>query len=352
MTDRTPLLLLPERAASLVARGVGRDEDVRPAEDGAESGASVWAVVRVVLAAVVVAVALRAFVFEAYRIPSESMEDTLLVGDYVFVSKVAYGPRVFGRRLPGLGAPARGDVAVFHYPPGVEARVESRMPYIKRLVGLPGDTVAIAAKRVVVNGATVASPPFGRRFWTLRTDGAPPSPDDLAAAGIEGEPQRLADGLWVIDARPDEAPTLAGFAGVVGIEPYLRPPGDASAAFPISQRYSLDDYGPVVVPRRGMTVRLDDASYGLYRVAIERDEGHLLERTATGFAVDGRPTDTYTFAQDYFFALGDHRDDSADSRAWGFVPERNLIGRAARVYLSWDADAGRVRWSRVGQAVK
>jgi len=155
----------------------------------------------------------------------------------------------------------------------------------------------------------------------------------------------------VTDASPLDAPRLAVVEGVLDVRPYVRPPGDASAAFPISRRYSLDDYGPVVVPRRGLTVALDDATYGLYRVAIERDEGHEIERTAVGFAVDGRPAATYTFAQDYLFVLGDHRDDSADSRVWGFVPARNLIGRAERVYFSWDAAAGAVRWKRVGREV-
>ena len=341
-------LLLPERAASLAAReAAGETAD----HDSARPGA-VWPWVRVVVAAVVAAVAMRAFVFEAYRIPSESMEDTLLVGDFVFVSKLAYGPRVWGRHLPGLGAPARGDVAVFHYPPGLEARVEDRMPYIKRVAGLPGDTVAIVAKRLVVNGAPVASPPAGRRFWQMQTDGPPPSPEALAAAGLDVRPERLAAGVWVADLPPEAAPRLAALDGVLAVAPYLRPPGDGSAAFPISQRYSLDTYGPVVVPRRGLTVPLDDATFGLYRVAIARDEGHDAERTAVGFAIDGRPATAYTFEQDYLFVLGDHRDDSADSRTWGFVPTRNLIGRAARVYLSWDEADRRVRWDRVGMAVR
>ena len=338
-----PLLLLPERAASLVAR-----EPEVPADAPAAS----WAWLRVVIGAVLAAVLLRAVVFEAYRIPSESMEDTLLVGDFVFVSKLAYGARVLGRRLPGLSAPRHGDVVVFHYPPGLEPRVEDRAPYIKRLVGLPGDTVAIAAKRVSVGGAAVAAPPLGRLYWQVSTDGPPPTREALATAGADAAPERLGAGEWLLDARPDAAMRVAALEGVVSVVPYLRPPSDGSAAFPVSERYSLDFYGPVVVPRRGLTVRLDDRTVGLYRVAIARDEGHRLEQGATGVLVDGRPAETYTFEQDYYFVLGDHRDDSADSRIWGFVPARNLIGRAERIYLSWDAAAGAVRWDRVGMRVE
>ena len=340
--DPAAPLLLPERAASL-AQVAG--------ETPVPSG-SAWAWIRVVVGAILAAAALRTFVFEAYRIPSESMEDTLLVGDFVFVSKLAYGPRVWGRHLPGYAAPRRGDVAVFHYPPGLETRVEDRMPYVKRVVGLPGDTVAVVAKRAVVNGVRVPEPARGRRFWQVRTDGPPPAPEALAEAGLDLAPERLADGLWLVDANADEAARLAGLAGVAETSVYLRVPGDGSAAFPVSERFSLDDYGPVVVPRRGLTVSLDERAVGLYRIAITRDEGHTLERSATGILIDGRPATRYTFADDYLFVLGDHRDDSADSRTWGFVPTRNLIGRASWLYLSWDAEARAVRWSRVGRAVR
>jgi signal peptidase I len=345
-------LLLPQRAASLAERSESGGSESDRSGAHTEAPSAGWAWVRVVVGAILAAVALRTFVFEAYRIPSASMEDTLLVGDFVFVSKLAYGPRVAGRHLPGYSHPRRGDVAVFHYPPGLEARVEDRLPYVKRVVGLPGDTVAVVAKQVVVNGEAVAEPPRARQFWQVRTAGPPPSAEVLAAAGLALTPERLADGLWLVDARADEAARLAEVPGVLAVGPYRRVPGDASAAFPVSERYSLDDYGPVVVPRRGLTVVLDEATVGLYRIAITRDEGHRVERSATGILVDGRPATEYTFEQDYLFVLGDHRDDSADSRTWGFVPVRNLIGRASWLYLSWDDDAGAVRWNRIGQAVR
>lgn len=340
--SRREVLLLPQRAASLVAR-----------EDVPEAGASTaWAWTRVLLGAIVAAVAMRAFVFEAYRIPSESMEDTLLIGDFVFVSKLAYGPRVLGVHLPATSHPQHGDVAVFHYPPGLQARVEDREPYVKRIIGLPGDTVEIVDKRTLVNGATVPGPPVGRRFWEIRTDGPPPSPEALAEAGLTLRPERLTTGLWLVDATADEAARLAALPGVVTLAPFARPPGDGSASFPVSERFSLDDYGPLVVPRRGLTVPLDERTVGRYRVAITRDEGHRLELASGGVLLDGRPATSYTFEHDYLFVLGDNRDDSADSRIWGFVPTRNLIGRASWLYLSWDADARRVRWERIGQAVR
>ncbi|MEM1117313.1 MAG: signal peptidase I, partial [Bacteroidota bacterium] len=127
------------------------------AASGRAASGTVWPWVRVIAGAFVFALALRAFAFDAYRIPSTSMEDTLLVGDFVFVSKLHYGPRVLGRRLPGFGEVERGDVMVFHYPPGLEA-LDDRTPYIKRVVGLPGDSVVIADKAVRAGPEAVPAP--------------------------------------------------------------------------------------------------------------------------------------------------------------------------------------------------
>ncbi len=320
-----------------------------PADTRATRPEALGAWVRILLGAIVFALALRVLAFEAYRIPSTSMEDTLLVGDFVLVSKLHYGPRVLGRRLPGVDGPDRGDVAVFNYPPGLPADVAARVPYIKRIVGLPGDTIRIRDKGVVAGGAAVPAPADGRRLWRLR--GRLPTSEALAAVGLDGRVQRAGPGAWVASATPAEASALGALDGVEEVTPYLRPPGDGSAAFPAARRYSLDDYGPIVIPARGTTVRLDDTSWPVVRTLIERFEGHTAERTAEGFAIDGRPAEAYTFAQDYYFVLGDSRDDSADSRTWGFVPFDHVIGKALGVYFSWDDEAGRPRWGRIGRGV-
>jgi signal peptidase I len=315
-------------------------------------GAAAW--LRTLGGALVVALLLRALFFEAYRIPSTSMEDTLLVGDFLLVSKLHVGARLFGHRLPALGAVERGDVVVFNYPPGLEPRVADRMPYIKRLVGMPGDTLALARKRLVVNRDTLGEPPEARRYWAARLEA-----EGRAAAAIIESALRLPEPLhplgprtWLLNATAATADTLAHLPGVVSVEPFVRDPADGSAAFPQALGFSLDDYGPVVVPRRGLTVRLDDETWPLYRVAIERDEGYAVERTAEGFLVGGVPSETYTFTQDYYFALGDNRDDSADSRTWGFVPASHLIGKAVVLYFSWDDAAQSVRWDRVLRRVE
>ena len=232
---------LPDAPPRPVAEaGLLAAADGRPDAGRAWRRSDLWAWARVLGGAVLFAVLLRTCAFEAYRIPSTSMEDTLLVGDFVLVSKLHYGPRVFGRRWPGLGEVARGDVVVFHYPPGLEEPLERRMPYIKRAVGLPGDTVAIRDKTVRVGGSPVPFPRAGRQYWEVRRDG-PLSIDTLRALGLGGRVERLARGSWIAEATAAEAERLSAVVGVAAVEPLVRPAGDGSAAFPASLRFSLDN---------------------------------------------------------------------------------------------------------------
>lgn len=292
------------------------------------------------------------------------MEQTLQPGDFVFVSKLGYGARIPeakrlpftrrivsnpilpGARLPGIAGPKRGDVVVFHYPPEA-GPIASRTPYVKRLIGLPGDRVEIRSKQVIVNRDTLATPETGRLFWmVLLQDGAFLSPDTLASVGFSGRLDRVSDLERLIEGTPDVAERFRGLAGVEAVVPLVRRPGDGSAGFPPALTYSLDDWGPLRVPFRGWTIPLDAETWPHYRDTIFRYEPAEVVRVAGGFEVNGQAADTYTFQHNYFFVLGDHRDDSADSRSWGFVPESHLIGRAKMVYFSRDPESGAWRWDR------
>ena len=311
-----------------------------------------WGWLRVVLGGLLAAALLRTCAIEAYRIPSNSMERTLLVGDFVLVSKLAYGPRIGTWRGPGLGKVRCGDVIVFNHPPA-SGPVRARAPYIKRVAALPGESLEIRRGDVVVSGVPLAMPPEGMTLYDVRVDDG----FVLPATTLYGTAQRSGDDRWVLSAPPDHG--LAKLPGVRSVEPFVVP-GGRGAGFPRGRRWGMDDYGPLRVPYAGWTIPLTNATATDYRTTIERHEGRTVDRYADGFRIDGEPAESYTFGQDYFFVLGDNRSASADSRTWGFVPMSHVIGRADRIYFSREvpnphvsgATGDAVRWDRIGRRVE
>ena len=272
------------------------------------------------LITVAVAFALKVFVIEAYRIPSGSMENTLLIGDFLLVNKLAYGLRtpqyvpltnirLASAALPLYSEVERGDIVVFEYPNGFEyLESEGQVNYIKRCVGLPGDTVLIREGRVFVNGRELTQPAHAR----------------------------LSDGKF-----------LSLNTGV-----HLLPGGKG---------YTEDDYGPVVVPRSGDRIQLNAGSIDDWRSIIYL-EGHRAFVASDGLVrIDGKEATEYVVEENYYFMLGDNRHNSLDSRFWGFVPDKNLIGEALMIYWSWDPEIavadvadkiGSIRWGRIGTFIK
>ncbi len=264
---------------------------------------------------------LKTFVIEAYRIPTSSMENTLLVGDFLLVNKFQYGattPRTIPftdisvpfARLPAFTQPQRGDVIVFEFPlMSDQAGAGETIHYVKRCIAVPGDTVKIIDKIVHVNGLAVPTPPRARIDFTSAL------------------PQ------WYADIR-------------------IFPPGSA---------FNTDNYGPVVVPGKGGRILLTQKSLYEWKSLIER-EGHTLEAGFSGeILIDGTPARTYTIERDYYFVLGDNRDNSLDSRFWGFVPDDNIVGKAIILYWSWDRSPGSegrfgrfssIRWDRIGSIIR
>jgi signal peptidase I len=283
----------------------------------------------------------------------------------VLVSKLHYGPRTPERprlplteiRIPGLELPAtrlpgfdrvrRGDVVVFYHP-AEHGPLEERTPYVKRVVGLPGDTVTLRAKRVFVNGAPLAPP--GRQLldWRVSLSGDV----DLAAVLPEGVRviERAGVHAWRVRASREQADAIGRHPLVQAVA--LAPGRADGALFPPGTDYTPDDFGPVLVPPAGRPLAIDEQNWPAIRETLLR-EGRAAQRLAAGqYEVDGAITDTVVFREDYYFVLGDSWDDSADSRRWGFVPRDHLIGRAVMVYFSWDEAAGRPRLNRLLRRVR
>lgn len=334
------------------------------------SKAKIWAKewLDAIVWALTVAVIVRTFFFEAYRIPTPSMERTLLTGDFLIVSKLNYGlrtPMAFGipfteinwngvefpwTRLPGWQDIQRNDIVVFNYPID-DAIISNKTNYIKRAVAVPGDTLEIRDKVLYLNGTAEDQRPTYEQIYRV----VPRERVRLSEAKV-----RLAGGqirgtdaqAYYISLTQEGRATVASWPEVSAVERYVRPAEiNDYATSPFDFRRGMasnhDHIAPFVVPGRDLTIELTDATWPIYRTAVVRYEGNRVDRTDDGgFMVNGEPASRYTFRKNYYFMMGDNRDNSEDSRMWGFVPEDHVIGKPAIIYLSIDTE----RWlPRIGR---
>ncbi|MCL6524601.1 MAG: signal peptidase I [Thermoflavifilum sp.] len=371
--------------------------------------------VEALIFAVIAATIIRTFFFEAYTIPTPSMEKTLLVNDFLFVNKLSYGPRLpmtplaipftlntipilhvksysdwphFGyHRLPGFTHVKRNDVVVFNYPEGdtvvlqtqetdsyyrlvrhygrenvlhnahytIVTRPVDRMEnYIKRCVAIAGDTLQLIRGNVYVNGQRQPDPPEMEKFYRVVTNTTPFNTDRLNELGI-GMPldiQQAGDRLiYYFDLTRSEAQALQAFSNVISIAPQIDTTVDPDA-FPFDTTYfkwSRDNYGPIYIPKKGATVRLTMDNLPLYERLITTYEHHQLAVKNGKIYIDGKPTDHYTFQMNYYWMMGDNRDNSLDSRYWGFVPEDHIVGKAWFIWFSYDSHG--IRWRRLFKGI-
>lgn len=271
--------------------------------------------------AAIAALIIKTFLIETSRVPTGSMESTIRVGDFLFVNKFIYGsssPRTIPFtnvvlpyfQLPALKEPERGDIVVFEYPGDRdELKPVEIVNYVKRCIGIPGDTIFIDNKVVFVNGKEAPRP-----------------------------------------------------ANIQYINNYVTPKGVANPRiFPAGSNFNEDNYGPIVVPKKGDVIELTPENIEAWRTLIDREfERRVVTLEGDQILIDGKPVKNYTIQKDYYFMMGDNRDDSADSRFWGFVPRDKVVGQAFLIYWSWDPSIpfsdffnllGSVRINRIAKIV-
>ncbi|MGN6354674.1 MAG: S26 family signal peptidase [Parafilimonas sp.] len=371
--------------------------------------------------AVVAATLIRTFIFEAYTIPSESMEKTLLINDFLFVSKWSYGARLPAtplsfpfvhntmpgmpttpsylkwielpyKRLPGYTSIKRNDVVVFNVPAGdtiinlegygskvlyydvlrdqfngnrdalnatypvIVHPFDKTDNYIKRCVGLPGDVIQNKEGVLYVNNQPAFVGPASQIDYMVETNGTIFSPQflqDSLDMDIENNDQVQVDGsqkIYYMNLTPDKAAIVKRQPNVKRISIYALT-DVTTHTFPFDTadfKWSLDNYGPLTIPKAGATVTLTPQNIALYERLITTYEHNKLEYANGSYVINGKPTNNYTFKYNYYWMMGDNRHRSQDSRFWGFVPETHIVGKASLIWFSWDKGP---RWNRLFKSI-
>jgi len=335
--------------------------------------------------AVVAATLIRGLFLEAYTIPTPSMEKSLLVGDFLFVSKYHYGPRVpmtpisfpFAHhtmpvlgtkayseaiklpyyRLPGFTTIKNNDVVVFNYPAENEGRpVDKKENYIKRCIAIPGDSISLVDGQVFVNGKANENAPRMQMIYHVKTkDGNGFDPKYLKEIDANMLQSLSNQGDFQMQIKEETVPTFKSMENVQTIEPIVQTRGEfMDFIYPFRKEipWNVDNYGPLYIPKAGDNIPLTQMNYWLYEKAIRDYEGNPTLKMENGKVYNNdKEITSYTFQRNYYFMMGDNRHFSADSRFWGMVPDDHIVGKAVFIWMSWDANESnifkKVRWNRL-----
>ncbi len=422
-----------------------KDRSLKP-----KTGSGEW--VSSILFAVVAATMVHTYFMQPYVIPTPSLENTLLVGDFLFVSKFHYGartpmttvaapmvhdaipltggvksyvskPQLPYFRIPGFQKIKRNDIVVFSWPAdtlividdptkGIRYKpIDKRSNYVKRCVGLPGDTLSIIDGYVHINGERNDLPDRAKLLFNhvvttnssisgglidrlggeknyrgkvlkvsqeiLKKDGIDKlienatsfelvKQDSLNAYFIGGVfDDRLINvlqlkqvsNMFVFNMTPEDAENFKGKFGITDIKKFSSK-RKTDQLFPHSANFlgNSDNYGPVYIPRKGATTAINVTNLPYYRRLITEYEQNTLEVKGNQIKINGALANTYTFKQDYYWMMGDNRHNSQDARMWGFVPYDHVVGKPVFIWMSWDTNGkgimNKIRWNRLFTTVK
>ncbi len=285
----------------------------------------IWSWTKTIVGAVIVVMFINGLLIASFVVPTGSMENTVMTGDFLFVNKFIYGPSTPQivpfinvplpfYKFPGVRDPRQGDVIVFIYPGNRDEVKSSEFQYyLKRCVATAGDSLKIINKKVYVNGKEFMMPPNGKFMSNIEMQ------------------------------------------------------SDRYDIFPKGSGYTRDNYGPIRIPKKGDAINIDDNNFAQWEYFIKK-EGHnaILENKIV--KVDNNPISKYIVERDYCFGMGDNRDNSQDSRFWGFIPYDNVVGTPIMVYWSWETKPTyeldpnfeypltekikRIRWGRIFNFIK
>jgi signal peptidase I len=349
------------------------------------------------LFAIVVATFVHTYFIQPFTIPTSSLEKSLLVGDFLFVSKVNYGartpmttvalpmvhdtipltkkksylnwPQLPYFRLPGFQTVERNDIVVFNWPVDtvykfrdqsglrVDKPIDKKSNYVKRCVGVPGDQLEIKDGIVFVNGKELILPERAKPQFSYKValDGKTPidfeyllkDMDVTDGAGFMNAEKR--DTLFIAALTAANAERLKHVPGITGVQKIISKEVEPGI-FPHINKWNRDNFGPIYIPQQGKTVALNVETLPFYKAIISDYEKNDLKVTGNEIRINGKIATSYTFQQNYYWMMGDNRHNSEDSRYWGYVPENHIVGKPIFIWMSYDSNGKglqKIRWDRL-----
>ena len=337
----------------------------------------VWSWAKTIFKAFGILILIKAFFIDFYIVPSSSMESSILKGDFIIGSKLHYGPRLpftplsipfthqnIGsdaksystaiqfdyHRLPGFSEIDRFDPLIFNFPSDTDHPIDQRTFYVKRVIGLPGDTFKLSNKIVYINGHLLPDPLDVQYNYILYPN---KGFDEYTfrQLGIDQYQWNSEHNFFQVATTIENANYLKTTEFTKSIKRLDVPKFSKNEAlYPLegTNKWNIDNYGPVVIPKQGLTIELTPENYPVYEKVIADFEHQKIALSEDEIYINGIETKSYTFQQNYFYVLGDNRDNSSDSRFWGFVPEDHIVGKAiSTIYSINDSRNGflqKFRW--------
>jgi len=368
------------------------------------------------LFAVIVATLVHTYVIQPFTIPSSSLEKTLYIGDFLFVSKLNYGARapmtavalpmmhdsipflgiksyLFNDditkketsflnmfqlpyfRFPAIETIKRNEIVVFNQPADTLLDMDNFKPIrnyykpidkktnlVKRCVAIPGDSLEIREGNIYINGKPSELPESAKLQYNffVNTQGTSMNQNALATMygardGVKnanGDFALTNTGEYILTLTDNEANRISNNPVVKGVKKYLLPKGKDGDVFPHikSLGWNIDNFGPIYIPKKEKTVKLDINTLPFYKRIIQEYEGNTLQVNGNKIIINGKPANSYTFKQDYYWMMGDNRQNSLDARFWGYVPFDHIVGKPVFIWFSWEKDGKglqKIRWNRV-----